>query len=95
MYKFLSIEKRWGDSDKFNDIIESYFESGKFKEQGLPKIEEIAKILSMSPRYLSDSLKAETVKTAMEHVHLYLMNEAKNLLLEPHITVSEAAYRWG
>ena len=31
----------------------------------------------------------------MDHLHLYLLDEAKNVLLEPNITVSEAAYKLG
>lgn len=80
---------------KFEQIIFDYFSSGKFEEHGVPTIESIATALGMSPRYLSDSLKAETGKSAMDHIHLCLMDEAKNLLLEPNITISEAAYKLG
>lgn len=80
---------------KFESTISEYFNSGKFEERGIPKIEDIANELQFSPRYLSDSLKAETGKSAIDHIHLYLMDEAKNLLLEPNITVSEIAYKLG
>lgn len=62
---------------------------------GTPRVEEIAKELDMSPRYLSDSLKAETGKTVIEHIHLYLIDEAKNLLLEPRNPVADTAYQLG
>ncbi|MCG8683630.1 MAG: helix-turn-helix transcriptional regulator, partial [Desulfobacterales bacterium] len=55
----------------------------------------VANDLSMSPRYLSDMLKAETGKTAMDHIHLYLIDEAKNLLLDPSNSISETAYELG
>ena len=80
---------------RFERIISEYFESGRFELHGTPRVGEIAKELDMSPRYLSDCLKAETGKTAIEQIHLYLINEAKNLLLEPRITVSETAYKLG
>ena len=80
---------------QFERTISDYFESGMFEIQGTPRVEEIAKALDMSPRYLSDSLKAETGKTAIDHIHLYLIDEAKDLLLEPQITVSETAYKLG
>ncbi len=80
---------------QFQDTLSNYFESGGFEEGGVPQLEEIAGKLSMSRRYLSDSLKSETGKSAMDHLHLYLMDEAKNLLLEPNVTVSEAAYKLG
>ena len=80
---------------QFERIISEYFESGRFEQHGTPRVGQIAKELDMSSRYLSDCLKAETGKTAIEHIHLYLINEAKNLLLEPRITVSETAYKLG
>ena len=80
---------------QFERVISAYFESGRFELHGTPRVEEIAKELHMSSRYLSDSLKAETGKTAIEHIHLYLINEAKNLLLEPKMSVSEMAYKLG
>jgi AraC-like DNA-binding protein len=82
-------------SRKFNETLSRYFETGKFNELGTPSIDWIARQLKVSPRYLSDSLKVESGKTAMEHIHLYLIDEAKNLLLTPGNTVSSVAYRLG
>ena len=82
-------------SRNFKDILRNYFESGSFLEFGTPKIDWIANKLSVSARYLSHSLKAETGKTAIEHIHLFLIDEAKNLLLEPNKSVSEIAYQLG
>ena len=84
-----------GVYSRFEAVLSRHFDSGKFEENGVPKIDEIADELALSPRYLSDSLKAETGKSALDHIHLYLLDEAKNLLLEPNITVSEAAYKLG
>lgn len=80
---------------QFEHAIGSYFESGKFETLGTPRVEDIADALSLSPRYLSDSLKVETGHTAMEHIHLYLIDEAKNLLLTPKVTIAETAYKLG
>jgi len=82
-------------ASRFQAVLADYFESGTFKEKGLPNIDMIAEQLALSPRYLSDSLKAETGKTAIEHLHLYLVEEAKSLLLTPSITISEVAYQLG
>jgi len=81
--------------EKFRTLLTGHFESGRFQESGTPKVEDVANELSMSPRYLSDMLKAETGKTAMDHIHLYLIDEAKNLLLDPTISISETAYKLG
>ena len=75
--------------------LTNYFSSNNIQEKGLPSIEEIAKSLSVSQRYLSDSLKKETGKTTTEHIHLYLIEEAKEMLLQPYKTVAEVAYELG
>ncbi len=94
--QFLHRQEMSGDVvSQFERAISTYFESGAFELQGTPRVEEIAKTLNMSARYLSDALKAETGKTAIDHIHLYLIDEAKNLLLEPKLTVSETAYKLG
>ena len=49
----------------------------------------------MSQRYLSDTLKKETGKTSTDHLQLYLVDEAKNILLNPNKSVSEVAYELG
>lgn len=81
--------------EQFNYQLEDYFDSGKLKENGIPSIEQIAEQLSVSQRYLSDTLKKETGKTSTEHLQLYLIDEAKNILLDPQKTVSEVAYELG
>ena len=55
----------------------------------------LAQQLHLSPRYLSDSLKSETGKTAMEHLHLFLIAEAKHLLKTANKGVAEVAYVLG
>lgn len=80
---------------QFNQQLETYFESGQLEEKGVPSIELLADKLSVSQRYLSDTLKKETGKTSTEHLQLYLINEAKNMLLQPHLTVADVAYELG
>lgn len=81
--------------EQFNQQLEDYFDSGKLRENGIPSIEQIADLLSVSQRYLSDTLKKETGKTSTEHLQLYLIDEAKNILLDPNKSVSEVAYDLG
>ncbi|NET15280.1 MAG: helix-turn-helix transcriptional regulator, partial [Okeania sp. SIO1H6] len=51
--------------------------------------------LNMTPRYLSDALKVETGKTAIENLHLHLLDKAKDLLLDSNATVATVAYALG
>lgn len=81
--------------EQFNQQLDDYFDSGKLKDNGIPSIEQIAEQLAVSQRYLSDTLKKETGKTSTEHLQLYLIDEAKNILLDPKKTVSEVAYELG
>lgn len=80
---------------RFDDAIRGYFAAGQLHSHGLPRIDTIAGQLGVSGRYLSDALKAETGKSAMDHIHLYLLDEAKNLLLRPDLTISEVSSRLG
>lgn len=79
---------------KFNELLAAYFGLGS-KQQGLPNVTTLAAQLNLSPRYLSDLLKQETGKTAMELIHIHLINEAKNRLGSPGQRVSEIAYALG
>lgn len=81
--------------ERFNSELEAYFETGQLQKSGIPSIENIADKLSVSQRYLSDTLKKETGKTTTEHLHLYLIDEAKNSLLNPNKSISEVAFELG
>tara|TARA_R110001592_G_scaffold58212_3_gene176598 strand:+ start:1101 stop:2012 length:912 start_codon:yes stop_codon:yes gene_type:complete len=81
--------------ERFNLQLSEYFELGLLQEKGIPNIEQIANKMSVSQRYLSDTLKKETGKTTTEHLHLRLIDEAKNILLKPNKSISEVAYELG
>lgn len=81
--------------EEFNQNLTRYFESGQLEDKGVPSIEQLADNMSVSQRYLSDTLKRETGKTATEHIQLFLIDEAKNMLLQPHKSISEVAYALG
>ncbi|WP_214073844.1 AraC family transcriptional regulator [Mucilaginibacter sp. dw_454] len=80
---------------KFNDALAAYFKKGLLVTQGLPTVAALASQLNLSSRYLSDLLKQETGKTAMELIHIYLVSEAKNRLMQNDQNVSEIAYELG
>lgn len=80
---------------KFNNALTTYFESGLLEEKGLPTVKLMAEQMHVSPRYLSDLLKQETGKTAIDLIHIFLVSEAKNLLRGADSTVAEIAYSLG
>jgi len=79
---------------RFNEMLAKYVNNGQL-EKGLPTVNQLAEQLNLSSRYLSDLLKQESGKTALEHIHLFLISEAKNLLLIDDKNVSEIAYSLG
>lgn len=80
---------------KFERILKGYYKKNKAVDFGLPSVNYCAKELNLSPNYLSDLLKKETGKTAKEHIHLYVVDKAKNILLNSSDSVSEIAYSLG
>ncbi|MDT0538937.1 helix-turn-helix domain-containing protein [Croceitalea sp. P059] len=81
--------------EQFNRQLSEFFDADEFLNSGIPSIKKVADSLSVSQRYLSDTLKKETGKTATEHLQLYLIDEAKNKLLKPNKTIAEVAYELG
>jgi len=80
---------------KFQKVVDDYFEKDLHLKEGLPTVNYLSGKLSVSTRYLSDLLRQETGKTALEHIHIYIIKEAKNLLLSSENNVSGIAYDLG
>jgi AraC family transcriptional activator of pobA len=80
---------------KFHDLLSAYFTNGSAEITGMPTVNYMASTLHVSPRYLSDLLKEETGKTAIELIHIFLISEAKNRLKTADLTVGEIAYTLG
>ncbi|QHV95353.1 helix-turn-helix domain-containing protein [Spirosoma endbachense] len=80
---------------KFYAEIDAYVASGFLGVKGLPSVQYLAERLHLSAGYLTDLLKQESGKTALEHIHLYLISEAKNRLKGEEQSVSEIAYGLG
>jgi AraC-like DNA-binding protein len=76
-------------------ILASYFSEIKLKDKGLPSVKFLADNVNLSPSYLSDLLRKETGKNTQEHIHFYLIEEAKNLLLNSEKNINEIAYNLG
>ena len=80
---------------KFNEILSGYFKQDFIEETRLPTVKYMASKLNLSARYLSDLLKQETGKTAIDLIHLFLISEAKNMLKESNQSISEIGYALG
>ena len=79
---------------EFSKILQKYIKDGSL-ENRLPSVADFAGRLNISSRYLTDLLKVETGKTAIELIHIALISEAKNRLRKKDKTVSEIAYELG
>ncbi|GAB5466674.1 MAG: helix-turn-helix domain-containing protein [Candidatus Kapaibacteriales bacterium] len=80
---------------KFERHLKAYYQSEEVAEKGLPTVQNIASKLNFTSSYLSDLLKKETGKTAQEHIHLFVINKAKNSLLNSGNSISEIGYDLG
>jgi len=80
---------------KFEKLLKGYYEKNLLEETGLPTVKQMAEALNFSSNYLSDLLKKETGKTAQEHIHLFVIDKAKNKLLNSSHSISEIGYALG
>lgn len=80
---------------KVETLLKEYYASSIYQNVGLPTVSYLAENVNLSAGYLSDLLKTETGKTAKEHINLYLIERAKNVLLGSELSVSEIAYDLG
>jgi len=80
---------------EFNKILQEHINDRSIRENGLPSVGNLAERLNVSARYLTDLLKIETGKTAIELIHATLINEAKNRLRARGKSVSQIAYDLG
>jgi AraC-like DNA-binding protein len=80
---------------KFEKSLKKYFDTGQVYGKGLPHVRFLAQDLNLSSNYLSDLLKKETGKTAQEHIHLFVIEKAKNKLLNSKNSISEIGYSLG
>jgi len=79
---------------QFENYLNAHF-SSDLNAKGIPTVTQCGEALHLSPYYLSDLLKAETGKSAKEHIDLHLVAKAKHLLLQSKGSISEIAYELG
>lgn len=76
-------------------FLRQHFRDGNMQEGGWPSVKDLAEHVHLSAGYLSDMLKKETGMNAQDHIHHYLIEEAKNILLGSDQSVSEVAFALG
>jgi AraC-like DNA-binding protein len=79
---------------KVEALLKQHF-SIKTLPNGLPTVKHLADAVHLSPGYLGDLLKKETGLNAQEHIHHYVIEEAKDILLHSNQSVSEIAFQLG
>ncbi len=80
---------------RFKNILVDYYNSDELIENGMPSVKYCAKKLNLSPNYLGDLLKQETGINAIDHIHSYVIDLAKNRLVSSDDSVAEIAYDLG
>lgn len=80
---------------KFHDMLQAYLHKEKHLVLGITLFSRCGDHMGMSGAYLSDLLKEETGMGAQEHIHHFVVNKAKNQLLNSNDTVGQIAYSLG
>ncbi|WP_295720135.1 helix-turn-helix transcriptional regulator [Mucilaginibacter sp.] len=84
-----------GIIERFESLLNEYFQSGKAQDMGLPNVAYCAEKLGLSANYFGDLIKKETEKTALEFIQLKIMDLAKNKIFDPNKTINEIAFELG
>jgi len=80
---------------KMEKILSDYVQEATILEESLPTVKSIAEQLQVSPHYLSDMLRSLTGLNTQQHIHLKVIEKAKNLLITSEMSVAEIAYTLG
>jgi AraC family transcriptional activator of pobA len=80
---------------RFEEFITDYFNSNNLRNNGIPTVRFCAEAMNLSPNYFSDLLKSETGKNTQEHIHYFLLEKAKTLLIGSDKSINEIAYELG
>jgi AraC family transcriptional regulator, transcriptional activator of pobA len=82
-------------ASEFEQLLKDYYNTSKQLELGIPTVQYCGNAMNMSPKYLSDLLRKETGQSTQDHIHKYIIEKAKNKLLNSTESVSEIAYLLG
>ncbi len=84
-----------GILEKFENLLNEYFQTEKPLAIGLPSVAYCAGELNLSPGYFGDLIKKETGKTAQEYIQTKVIDVAKEKIFDHSKSVSEIAFELG
>lgn len=84
-----------GILERFEEVLNDYFESDKPQTIGLPSVAGCAAELHLSANYFGDLIKKETGKTAQEYIQLKVIEVAKEKMHDLDKSVNQIAYEMG
>lgn len=84
-----------GIVERFETILDHYFESEKLINEGIPSVAYCADSLNISVKYFGDLIKKETGQSAKDYILNRTIEEAKNRIVQNDKTVNEIAYSLG
>jgi AraC family transcriptional activator of pobA len=84
-----------GILDRFEELLNNYFNSEKPNKIGLPSVTYCAEQFHLSVNYFGDLIKKETGKSAQEYIQNKIIEMAKDKIYGTGKTISEIAYELG
>ena len=84
-----------GILEKFENLLDEYFQSGEAQLEGFPYVGYFAEKLNLSPNYFGDLVKKETGKSAKEYIHFKLIQISKEKLFDTSKSTNEIADELG
>ena len=84
-----------GILERFEGLLNDYFQAGKPQETGLPTVAYCANELHLSANYFGDLIKKETGRSAQEYIQTKVIDVAKERIFDHSKSVSEIAYDLG
>jgi AraC family transcriptional activator of pobA len=84
-----------GILEKFENLLQEYYESDKPQTIGLPTVAYCANELNLSANYFGDLIKKETGITAQEYIQSKVIDVAKERIFDQNKSVSQIALELG
>lgn len=84
-----------GILQRFEAILNNYFNSEKLHTDGIPTVSYCAEQLHLSANYFGDLIKRETSVSAQEYIQEKVIDLAKEKIFDINKSISEVAYELG